>query len=1062
MECTTAGCLENVLTDPNSVQLNGSDAGEHVLNGLAHTVNNAGGIEMIENNDPTIASTSTKTVPNYDDVFPALPGGPTIGDPMPISLHQSSMSSRPKIRSRTENSIYRVVPEELRSRNRRSEDPSKICALIMSKTGTKIQLTYPKDGSLTFLISGTAASISQAQRMLAKEFEAPISHSIPIPKEHHRLILGKAGKKLFDLENATQTKIQIPKQDEKSEMIRITGTREAIEKAVQEIQSISSDAYSRSIERISIPKIYHPFIVGPFGQVLDQIQKETGAKVNIPPPSVPKDEIIIKGDRKGCELAYERVKAIYEEKNRRCETITAKIKKSQHKFIFGPKGNTLNEIMQLTGVSVEIPASDSNIDQIVLRGEPDQLPKALSLLYEKTYSEREEEIEMPGWIHRHILGPKGVKFQELSLEFPKVNVSFEAEENRIKLSGPENDVQKATELIRQRGEEIAKQLSVEEIKVSNPNHIKYIVGRNGANLKHIHEDTKANIQVIGDDGVNDVKGGNPSGLSKSISATGGRFIRIEGSHESVAKAKKELVQLLEKLKNEVTLELLIERRFHGQIIGPKGEKIRDIRNKFNQVMIMFPELKDQSEKVVIRGAKQDAENCYEYLSKLNKELLVNNYRYEVPILKQFLQFQGKDILKKIREETGARLELGNNGESIIITGIQDKVEKAHERIQALQNNLSDMSQVDIMIPSRIHNYMLGTKGSNIRAVMQECGDVIITFPPEGSGSDRVGIRGTKDSVQKAKQLLLKMSNDFQTNNYSEEFKVNVEHHRYLIGKNGCNINKLRDQHNVRVQFSSDNKLNKEDDRVVITGKKEDVQTARTILEAKIKELENVTELQMRMDPKYHHLFVARRAALCKQIFEEYGGVNITFPSQSDKNNDKIILKGSKECLEAAKQRILEIVDDYESQVTIEVEIDAQYHRLILSSRSKNEVNALQQNFDVKIKFPQFTKPDLQSQESDKINDNRSNIVTISGRKENCEKAREGLLALVPVTIELSVPFEFHRFIIGQKGVEVRDLMEKYDVNIRFPPSANKSDIIVITGRQSNVEDAKNALEKKMI
>lgn len=62
---------------------------------------------------------------------------------------------------------------------------------------------------------------------------------------------------------------------------------------------------------------------------------------------------------------------------------------------------------------------------------------------------------------------------------------------------------------------------------------------------------------------------------------------------------------------------------------------------------MFPELKDQSEKVVIRGAKQDAENCYEYLSKLNKELLVNNYRYEVPILKQFLQFQGKDILKKV-------------------------------------------------------------------------------------------------------------------------------------------------------------------------------------------------------------------------------------------------------------------------------------------------------------------------------------------------------------------------------------------------------------------------------
>ena len=60
-----------------------------------------------------------------------------------------------------------------------------------------------------------------------------------IPREHHRFILGKNGKKLQDLELATATKISIPKLDDNSDMIRIVGTKENIDKAHHEIQVIS-------------------------------------------------------------------------------------------------------------------------------------------------------------------------------------------------------------------------------------------------------------------------------------------------------------------------------------------------------------------------------------------------------------------------------------------------------------------------------------------------------------------------------------------------------------------------------------------------------------------------------------------------------------------------------------------------------------------------------------------------------------------------------------------------------------------------------------------------------
>lgn len=409
---------------------------------------------------------------------------------------------------------------------------------------------------------------------------------------------------------------------------------------------------------------------------------------------------------------------------------------------------------------------------------------------------------------------------------------------------------------------------------------------------------------------------------------------------------------------------------------------------------------------------------------------------------------------------GVRLEVQNDDDLIVISGPQDKVEKAHERIQTMQNNLSDMTQADIIIPHKIHYYILGPKGRNIINIMNECGDVIITFPQEGSKSDRVIIRGQKEAVLKAKQILIEMS----TNNYSEELKVRVEHHRYLIGKNGSNITKLREENKVRIQFPDLNGSDVDSDSVVITGKKEDVQKARLILEAKIKELDNISELEMHVDPKYHHIFLVKKAAVCKQLFEEYGGVNVSFPQLSDKNNSRIVLKGPKECLEPVKKRILEIVADFEAQETIEVEIDAQYHRQLLAPRNNKTIHSLQQEYDVKIKFPARPNRSDQNNESENvepIDTSKANIVTITGRIENCEKAKKELLAMVPISVEISIPYEFHRFIIGQKGAEVRDLMDKHNVNIRVPPSTEKSDIIVVTGTSTCVESARQALQEKL-
>lgn len=58
---------------------------------------------------------------------------------------------------------------------------------------------------------------------------------------------------------------------------------------------------------------------------------------------------------------------------------------------------------------------------------------------------------------------------------------------------------------------------------------------------------------------------------------------------------------------------------------------------FSQVAINFPDSTSRSDKVTIRGSKEDVEKCYKYLAQETENLLANNYRLEVPTSKQYFK-----------------------------------------------------------------------------------------------------------------------------------------------------------------------------------------------------------------------------------------------------------------------------------------------------------------------------------------------------------------------------------------------------------------------------------------
>merc|ERR1711971_1080757 len=477
------------------------------------------------------------------------------------------------------------------------------------------------------------------------------------------------------------------------------------------------------------------------------------------------------------------------------------------------------------------------------------------------------------------------------------------------------EVEKARVELEKQASELIAGTSFAEIKIDAKYH-KHIIGKGGSTINKLKSDSDVTINIPDSD----------SGVT---------LIRIEGNKAGVEKAKKELMEMTEKMENEKEKDLIIENRFHRQLIGPKGENIEKIRKDFANVQISFPDLGVKSDIVKIRGPKKDVDECSKYFNKVVKEMQESSFQVKVPIFKQFHKYiigKGGANIRRIRDETDTRVDLpdsGSDSDMITITGKKANVVKAVEAIQKIQSEMANIVSKEILIPAKIHNTVIGAGGKLIQSIMSECGGVAIKFPENGSGSDKVTVRGPVDGVEKAIKLLTELSDEKQLSGISIEVKAKPQHHKFLIGRAGCHIQKIRDDTGARIIFPGSGDADRES--ITIIGTKEAVAKAKADLEARILELDNIVEDSMTVDPKHHRYFVARRGEVLRKIGDDFGGVVVSFP-RNGVASDKVTMKGAKNCIEGAMARIEEIVQDLVEQVTIDCEIEQQFHRTVMGAK----------------------------------------------------------------------------------------------------------------------------------
>ena len=88
---------------------------------------------------------------------------------------------------------------------------------------------------------------------------------------------------------------------------------------------------------------------------------------------------------------------------------------------------------------VLVPKLESDLETIYLYGEEAKLGTALSQVCAKANSIVTVHIDVPSWLHRHMIGEKGANISKITADYPQTHVKFEPD-NQIALEGPPDEV----------------------------------------------------------------------------------------------------------------------------------------------------------------------------------------------------------------------------------------------------------------------------------------------------------------------------------------------------------------------------------------------------------------------------------------------------------------------------------------------------------------------------------------------------------------------------------------------------------------------------------------------
>ncbi|UZJ52571.1 hypothetical protein CBS101457_001891 [Exobasidium rhododendri] len=373
----------------------------------------------------------------------------------------------------------------------------------------------------------------------------------------------------------------------------------------------------------------------------------------------------------------------------------------------------------------------------------------------------------------------------------------------------------------------------------------------------------------------------------------------------------------------------------------------------------------------------------------------------------------------------------------ILEGVKEEMEKVSKQAADLKTETVD-------VPAKFHRAILGPNGTTLNAIIGEERLVAVKLGSSGpsaggskgtSEEDIVTIRGPSNEVQRVvseiRRIAEEAEQDSIVNGHTVEFTIDSQHIPHIVGRGGSGVTKLREDLGVRIDFGDSNSSAAESTgkkapkaKVVIVGRKENVEEAKRRILGQAEKLADETSLTLKVPPNLHGSIIGQGGKYVTRLQDNYA-VRINFPSQgeggknSEQKSDEIVIKGGKKGVEGAKAELLELIEyEKENNNVITVPVSSKSIARIMGKGGAN-VNRIRDETDAQI--------DVDREDGGKNGQEGTTSIRLRGTKAAIAAAKKEILAVAAdvdseASYSIQIPAKFHGQLIGPGGQNLRDII----------------------------------------
>ncbi|TKY86580.1 hypothetical protein EX895_004729 [Sporisorium graminicola] len=804
--------------------------------------------------------------------------------------------------------------------------------------------------------------------------------------------------------------------------------------------------------QIMIPASLRAFVIGTKGKNLKAITEQTGVKVHVPPRDPAADAeldanqrntidydndeqipITLEGDEINVKQAQAMIQAIVAERTSKITQRLTHIDHIFYPFIAGPKGANAAQLEKQAGdgeISVRVPPRAAFLHSKDAADDDSAEPKRERDLAIIVSGDREKVTAAVASIEAQVEDMKN-SFRTLAISIPK-------RQHRFLVGDAANDILASTSC------------SVELAAIDDPSDSVTIRGPQSqlplaltaamekANAVRVEVvDVVAAHRSLAKDPVDHAKhvlrwlsvGGKiPRSSTVQIylprpaivESTGNVQIEIVGSDAAEVSKLRETVQELVKAVPPTFIEEFdVDPLLHRFIIGKKGQGLKPYEAR--GVDVLFPPA----------SSSTDGDSRSDVL----------------------LVLAGSSVVAALPADRKAR----DAKASEILEAVKQDIQKA-------QVAAADIRSETLTVPAKLHRAILGPNGTTLNAVIGEDRLVAVKLGSSKAASadksstslseDSILVRGPSSEVERVVKELTRIAAEAEQDNiingHVAEFSVDANHVPHLVGRGGSAITKLREELGVRIDFGEPSSADGADGvkkgrkptsttKVVLTGRKENVEEAKKRLQTQVERLADETTVTLKIPQEMHGSFIGQGGKYVTRLQDTYA-VRINFPNANAQSGtstpteggddkpaggarvqqkpDEVIIKGGKKGVEGAKAELLELLEYEKEHNNVTV--------LNVSTKSIARIMGKGGATIKQIRDESEAQVDVDREDNEK---NGTTSIKIRGTKKAIAAAKKAIEAIssevdAEQVYTLTIAPEHHGILIGPQGSNIRDLIIK--------------------------------------